>query len=76
MDEMHKDQKIADHICLELTWDGREFGIGDCVALLDGRIVAVKQSLGDAVGALREADPDPRRGMIFEVAPPAADVIR
>jgi hypothetical protein len=56
--------------------NGRQFQQGECVALLDGRVVAVAANLDAALRALRALDPDPRRGMVFEVAAPVTDVIR
>ncbi len=49
---------------------------GDCVALLDGTIVAVADNPDDAISALRARDPDPKRGMVIEVAHPEVDVVR
>jgi hypothetical protein len=50
--------------------------LGDFVALLDGEVVAVEKNADDAIAALRARDPDPKRGMVVEVAPASADVIR
>ena len=41
MSEHEKNQQVADHICHHLQWNDRQFAIGDCLALLDGQIVAV-----------------------------------
>jgi hypothetical protein len=76
MSEKQQNQEIADRICREIQWNGQQFRTGECVSLLDGTIVAVAPCLHDAVMALRKADPDPRRGMVFEVAPPVMDIIR
>jgi hypothetical protein len=76
MNERMKNQEIADRICRDLQWQGRRFRIGDCVALLDGKVVAVADHLDGALQALRSADPAPTRGMVVEVAPPTVDVIR
>ena len=46
------------------------------MALLDGQVVSVNNYVDDAIGALRLLDPDPKRGMVIKVAPPAVDVIR
>ena len=76
MDDIRRNEEIAEQICVDRKWHGQQFDIGDCVALLDGRIVTVAGSLDDALRALREADPDPRRGMVFEVALPVMDMVR
>ena len=76
MNEVRKNQEIADRICRDLQWNGRQFTVGDCVALLDGAVVAVAKDLDGALEALRSVDPDPSRGMVLEVTPPITDVIR
>ena len=76
MNEKQKNQETADRIRQDFQWNGRRFGIGDCVALLDGEVIAVTKSLDDALRRLRSADPDPTRGMLVEVKPPVKDVIR
>jgi hypothetical protein len=76
MHEIEKNQQIADRICQEFECDGRKFATGDCVAILDGAIVAVADSLDEAFKQLRSIDPDPNRGLLLEVRPPVMDVIR
>ncbi len=76
MNETQTNQTIAAQICSAGRWDGRLFRPGECVALLDGNVVAVAEDLGGALRALRALDPDPRRGMVLEVAPPVTDAIR
>lgn len=76
MDDIRRNQEVYEHICLDLNWHGRQFHLGDCVALLDGEVVTVSNCLDHALRALREADPDPTRGMVFEVAAPVTDVVR
>jgi len=76
MNERIRNQEVADRICQELQWEGQRFRIGDCVALLDGKVVAVAEDLDRALQALRSADPAPARGMVVEVMPPTVDVIR
>ena len=76
MNERSRNQEVADCICQELQWKGQRFRIGDCVALLDGKVVAVAEDLDRALQALRSADPAPARGMVVEVMPPTVDVIR
>jgi hypothetical protein len=76
MTGIDQDQRIAEHLCQELTWDGRTFRKGEYVALLEGRIVAVSDSPLEAIRALRGIDPDPRHGMVVEVGQPEIDVIR
>jgi hypothetical protein len=76
MDETSKNQQIADQICREFQWNGRQFEAGECIALLDGEIVAVAASLDQALAKLRAIEPDRSRGMLFEVRQPVMDVIR
>ena len=76
MNELEKNQQIADAICRDFAWQGREFQPRECVALLDGEVVAVASDLDQALEALRKLEPDPRRGMLVEVRKPVVDVIR
>jgi hypothetical protein len=76
MNEMQVNQQVAEHICDEGRADGKEFQLGEYVALLDGQVVAVAEDLDAALRALRALDPNPGRGMVFEVAKPVTDVIR
>ncbi len=69
MHEKVANQVVAEAICSTMRWDGREFRLGEGVALLDGKVVAVGENLEAALRALRVIDPDPKRGMVFEVAP-------
>lgn len=76
MSERELNQHVADRLCEDFAWDGRTFCQGDCVALLNGKIVAVKDNARDAILALRAIDRDPQRGMVVEVSHPQVDVIR
>jgi len=77
MTEFEKNQQVADQICDTLTWRGRQFKLGQYVALLDGEVIAVEEDALDAiVSQLRARDPNPDRGMVFQVGPPVMDVIR
>ena len=76
MNERLRNQEIADRICRDLQWDGQSFCIGDCVALSNGKVIAVTKDLDNALKALRAADPDSSHGMVVEVTPPTVDVIR
>ena len=76
MNELEKNQQVADAICRDFAWKGREFQPGEYVALLDGEVVAVASDLDQALEALRQLEPDPRRGMLVEVRKPVVDVIR
>ena len=69
MREIDINQEVAEQICNGPRWNGKEFRSGECVALLDGKVVAVAKDLDAALRALRILDPGPRRGMVFEVAP-------
>lgn len=76
MSEHERNQQAADSICRDFKWRGREFQAGECVALLDGAVVAVAADIDRALEALRTIAPDPRRGMLVEVSRPVIDVIR
>lgn len=76
MNELEKNQQIADSICRDFAWEGKEFQLGECVALLDGEVIAVASDLDQALQTLRTIEPDPRRGMLVEVRKPIVDVIR
>ena len=76
MNETQLNQEAADRICQGHSWNGRRLRRGECVALLDGKVIAVAEDLDGALKSLRATDPNPRRGMVFEVAPPIIDVIR
>ena len=76
MNEMQLNQQLAEHICDVGEANGRQFRWGTCVALLDGQVVGVADDLDGALRALRSLEPNPARGMVFEVATPVTDVIR
>ena len=76
MNEKERNLRIAQIVHRDFAWNGQVFQEGDFVALLDGQIVAVKNNPDDAIAALRAIDPDPKRGMVVSVSPPAVDVIR
>jgi hypothetical protein len=74
--ERETNLRIAEAMCRNFEWQGRTFREGQCVALLDGNIVAVADNPDDAIAALRALDPNPKRGMVVQIAPPTVDVIR
>jgi len=76
MNEKEGNLRVAESILAEFAWNGRTFREGQCVALLDGKIVAVADNPDGAISALRAIDPDPQRGMVIEVTHPVVDVIR
>ena len=76
MNDTEGNLRIAETIQSKFAWNGRTFREGQCVALLDGKIVAVTDNPDSAILALRAADPDPERGMVIEVTHPVVDVIR
>jgi hypothetical protein len=76
MTELETNQQVAEQICTGGGLNGKQFRKGECVALLDGKVVAVAHDLGGALSALRVLDPNPRRGMVFEVGPPVVNMIR
>lgn len=75
MSEREINQKVAAEILDHYRLNGREFQLGECVALLDGKVVAVEKDLAAALQALRSLDADPQRGLLFEVGP-QVDYIR
>lgn len=76
MSEKERNLRVAETLCSEFQWQGQPFKAGDCVALLDGQIVAVADNPDDAISALRAIDPNRKRGMVVEVGRPIVDVIR
>ncbi len=76
MSDVSSNQQVAAQICSAGRLNGKQFLPGECVALLDGNVVAVAKDLETALRSLRALDPDPERGMVFEVGPPVTDVIR
>lgn len=76
MHEKDANQVVAEAICSTMRWEGQEFRLGEGVALLDGKVVAVGEDLEAVLRALRAIDPDPKRGMVLEVAPLSTEDIR
>ena len=70
MSEFDCNQEVAVQIRRDLSWKGRQFKLGEYVALLDGIVVAVADSPEGAVSALRSIDPKPARGWSFTRARP------
>jgi hypothetical protein len=76
MSELEINQRVAEQICNAGQLDGEQFFPGQCVALINGKVVAVENDLQAALRALRALEANPKRGMVFEVAAPVTDVIR
>ena len=76
MNEKAVNQATAEQICRTYQWRDQQLHDGECVALLDGEVVAVAPDLDQAIQALRAIDPNRDRGMIVEVGPLVPDVIR
>ena len=74
--EQERNLRIAEAMCRDFQWQGRTFHEGECVALLDGNIVAVADNPDDAIAALRALDPNPQHGVVVPITPPTVDVIR
>jgi hypothetical protein len=70
------DDEAAKQICTTLSYGGRQFRLGEYVALLDGEVIAVADNFEAVHAALRDREPDWRRGLILQVATPEPDVIR
>lgn len=71
--EQERNLRIAQAVCRDFEWHGQKFREGQCLALLDGKIVAVSENADDAIAALRALDP--KHGMVVPVEAPAVDVI-
>lgn len=76
MSEFDRNMQVARRLCADLQWEGRRVQLGDFVALLDGRIVAVSETPDDAIDQLRSRAPAADKGMVVEVLPETVDVIR
>jgi len=74
--DQERNLRIAEAVCRDFEWEGRKFREGQCVALLDGEIVAVADNPDDAIAALRALDPNPKHGMVIPITPPSVAVIR
>ena len=61
------DQEVAREICSQREFNGRRFQLGQFVAILGGRVVAVGATFDDVHSALLALEADPRRGVICEV---------
>ena len=76
MSERETNEQFAEQIQRAGQWNGKPHRPGEWIALLNGQVIAVADDLDGALLALRRLDPDPQRGMIVEVGPPAIDVVR
>ena len=76
MSDKERNLRVAESISTRFAWNDQTFHEGDCVALLDGQIIAVAKTPEAAIAALRAREPDPQRGMVIEVTHPTIDVIR
>ncbi|MBI1832881.1 MAG: hypothetical protein HYR84_15690 [Planctomycetes bacterium] len=76
MSEREMNQKVAEEICNTNRLNGQEFHAGECVGLLDGKVVVVANDLKAAIDVVRALDSNPKRGMVFQVGPLVPDLIR
>jgi len=76
VNEKERNLRIVETIYAQFAWNGQTFREGDCVALLEGKIIAVADNPDDAISTLRALDPDPKHGMVIEVSHPVVDVVR
>ena len=76
MSDFQANQQAVDNIRKSGASNGKHFSAGDFVALLDGKVVAVANDLGNTLKQLRALEPNPQRGMIFEFGPEVVNVIR
>ena len=70
------DREVARRIRQDLEFDGRRFKLGEFVAILDGRVVAVADTLEELSEKFEEIEPDPSRGLICVAEPQAPEYIR
>jgi len=76
MSDKERNLRVAESIYARFAWNDQTFQEGDCVALLDGQIIAVAKTPQEAIAALRAREPNPKRGMVIEVTHPTIDVVR
>jgi hypothetical protein len=76
MNEFDRNEAVAEAICRDLNWNGRQFELGKHIALLDSEVVAETETPEEAIIALRSIDPRPSRGMVVPVRPTVLTVIR
>jgi mRNA-degrading endonuclease RelE of RelBE toxin-antitoxin system len=67
-DEQKKNEATAQQINHEARSNPQSPYAGKYVGLLDGKVVAVADTLDEVVDALAEIDPDPERGMVFDAS--------
>ena len=70
------DEEIADKIHRDMEFDGHSFRLGQFVGLMEGRVVAVADTLEEVWHALDRIDPRPGAGFICIAEPPVPDIIR
>ena len=70
MSEREVNQEVADEICDRFRLNGQEFRLGEWVALLDGKVVAVQADLGAALGVARIELTTSSRDDVLKVSPP------
>jgi hypothetical protein len=66
-EEQKRNEALARQINQEARNNPQSPYAGKCVGLLDGKVVAVMDTLDEVFEALAKIEPDPRRGMIVEV---------
>lgn len=76
MSEHDKNRRVAEQMCQDFSWNVQPIQEGDCVAILDGNVVAVAHQPDEVIATLRKLEPNPRRGMVIQVSHPTRDMIR
>jgi hypothetical protein len=76
MNEYDHNRRVAKQMCQDFTWNNQPLHDGDCVAILDGNVVAVASHPDEAIATLRKLEPNPRLGMVIQVSHPTHNIIR
>lgn len=75
-DSKNQEQAVADRIMRDRQYEGRQFYVGDFIAILGDEVVAVSGSYDAVAKALSARQPRHSRGMICAISDAGPDVIR
>jgi len=67
-EEQKQDEALARQINQDALTNPQSPYAGKYVGILDGKVVAVMDTLDEVVDALAKIEPDPKRGMILEAS--------
>ena len=70
-----KDEEIAEQVCTTLTFRGRQFRLGEFVAILNGEVIASGDGFEEVDNALLHRGIEHGRGLVFQAGPPKPDII-